>query len=166
MKEIDESCEMSTFTLFMNVVSSSIVSVMCLFFIKLLVQVIIQFDISLLRKLCISRFRDTRLYAFVTFMFSSVIILFLLMFQIVWICSIKSFNVVSQILFRRFFICVARSISWIFANVLILRAMIDSSVLSIVFNNSMNLYVLKSMSLLLFDFFKAMMLTSRKHNKW
>ncbi len=41
MKEIDESCEMSTFILRMNVVSSSIVSVMCLSFIKLLAQVII-----------------------------------------------------------------------------------------------------------------------------
>ncbi len=59
MKEIDEFCEMSAFTLRMNVVSSSIASVMCLFLIKLLVQVIIQLDISLLRKLCMSRSRDT-----------------------------------------------------------------------------------------------------------
>ncbi len=143
MKKIDESYEMSAFILFMNVVSSSIVNIMCLFFIKLLIQVIIQFDISFLRRLCINRFRDTWLYAFATFMFSSVINLFLLMFQIVWIYSMKSFNVVSQILFRRFFICVAKSISWIFVNVLILRAMINSNVLSIVFNNAMNLYVLK-----------------------
>jgi hypothetical protein len=144
MREIDESCEMSTFTLFMNVVSSSMINVMCLSLIKLLVQVIIQFDISLLRRLCMSRFRDTWSYAFATFMLNSVIILFLLMFQIVWICSVKSFNVVSQTLFRCLFICVAKSISWIFANVLILRAMINSSALSIVFNSAMNLYVLKS----------------------
>jgi hypothetical protein len=144
MKEIDESYEMSTFILLMNVVSSSMINVMCLFFIKLLVQVIIQFDISLLRRLCMNRSRDTWSYAFATFMLSSVIILSLLMFQIVWICSMKSFNVDSQILFRRLFICVAKSISWISANVLILRAMINSSVLSIVFNSAMNLYVLKS----------------------
>jgi hypothetical protein len=144
MKKIDESCEMSAFILLMNVVSSSMINVMCLFFIKLLVQVIIQFDISLLRRLCMSRFRDTWSYALATFMLSSVIILSLLMFQIVWICSMKSFNVVSQILFRRLFICVAKSISWISANVLILRAMINSSALSIVFNSAMNLYVLKS----------------------
>jgi hypothetical protein len=144
MKKIDESCEMLTFILLMNVVSSSMINVMCLSFIKLLVQVIIQFDISLLRRLCMSRSRDTWSYAFATFMFSSVIILFLLMFQIVWICSMKSFSVVSQIFLRRLFICVAKSISWISANVLILRAMIDSNVLSIVFNNAMNLYVLKS----------------------
>jgi hypothetical protein len=90
-----------------------------------------------------SRFRDIWLYAFATFMLSSVIILFLLMFQIVWICSVKSFSVVSQIFFRRLFICVVRSISWIFANVLILRVMIDSNALSIVFNSAINLYVLK-----------------------
>jgi predicted acyltransferase len=83
------------------------------------------------------------LYAFATFMFSSVINLFLLMFQIVWIYSMKSFNVVSQILFRRFFICVAKSISWIFANVLILWTMINSNALSIMFNSAMNLCVLK-----------------------
>jgi hypothetical protein len=145
MKKVDEFCEMSTFTLFMNVVSSLMINVMCLFFIKLLVQVIIQFDISLLRRFCISSSRDIWWYAFATFMFSSLIILFLLMFQIVWICSIKNFNVVSQILFRRFFICVAKSISWIFANVLILRAMINLNVMSIVFKNAMNLYVLKFM---------------------
>jgi hypothetical protein len=143
MREIDESCEMSTFVLLMSVVSSSMINVMCLSFIKLLVQVIIQFDISLLRRLCMSRSRDTSSYAFATFMFSSVFILFLLMFQIVWICSMKSFNVVSQTLLRRFFICVAKSISWISANVLILQAMMNSSALSIVFNSAMNLYVLK-----------------------
>jgi hypothetical protein len=144
MKEIDESCEMSAFILLMNVVSSSMINVMCLSFIKLLVQIIIQFDISLLRKLCMSRSRDTWSYAFATFMLSSVIILFLLMFQIVWMCSMKSFNVVSQIFFCRSFICVAKNISWIFANILILRAIINLSTLSIVFNSAMNLYVLKS----------------------
>jgi hypothetical protein len=144
MKEIDESCEMSAFTLLMNVVSSSMINVMCLSLIKLLVQVTIQFDISLLRRLCMSRFRDTWSYAFATFMLSSVIILSLLMFQIVWICSVRSFSVVSQTLFRRSFICVAESISWISASVLILRAMIDSNALSIVFNSAISLYVLKS----------------------
>ncbi len=59
MKKIDEFCEMSMFILLMNVVSSSMINVMCLSFIKLLVQVIIQFDISLLRRLCVSRSRDT-----------------------------------------------------------------------------------------------------------
>ncbi len=144
MKEIDKFCEMSAFTLFMNVVLSLMINVMCLFFIKLFVQVIIQFDISLLRRLCINRVHDIWSYAFATFMLSSVIILSLLMFQIVWICSMKSFNVVLQILFRRFFICVAKSISWISANVLILRAMINLNALLIVFNNAINLYVLKS----------------------
>jgi hypothetical protein len=143
MKKIDESCEMSAFILLMNVVSSSMINVMCLSFIKLLVQVIIQSNISLLRRLCISRFYDTWSYALATFMLNSVIILSLLMFQIVRICSTKNFNVVSQIFFRRFFICVAKNILWISANVLILRAMINSNVLSIVFNNAMNLYVLK-----------------------
>jgi hypothetical protein len=143
MKKIDESCKMSAFILFMNVVSSSIVNVMCLFFIKLLVQVVIQFDILLLRRLCMSRSRDTWSYAFATFMLSSVIILSLFMFQIVWICSMKNFNVVLQILFRRFFICVSKNISWISANVLILWTMINSNALSIVFNNAMSLYVLK-----------------------
>jgi hypothetical protein len=144
MKKIDEFCEMSTFILFMNVVSSSMINVMCLFFIKLLVQVIIQSNISFLRRLYMSHSSDTWSYAFATFMFSNLIILSLLMFQIVWICSMKSFNVVSQILLRSLFISVAKSISWIFANVLILRAMISSNVLSIVFNNAMNLYILKS----------------------
>ncbi len=143
MKEIDEFFEMSAFILFLNVVSLLIINVMCLFFIKLLVQVIIQFDISLLRKLYMSRFRDTWSYALATFILNSVIILFLFMFQIVWICSVKNFNFVSQILFRRFFICVAKNISWISANVLILWAMINSNALSIVFNNAINLYVLK-----------------------
>ncbi len=143
MNEIDEFCEISTFILLIDVVSSSMISVMCLFFIKLLVQVIIQSDNFLLRRFCMNRSRDTWSYALAMFMFSSVIILSLLMFQIVWICSMKNFNVVSQIFFRRFFICVAKNISWIFANVLILRAMINSNVLSIVFNNAMNLYVLK-----------------------
>jgi hypothetical protein len=143
MKEIDESWEMSTFILLTNVVSSSMINVMCLFFIKLLVQVIIQFDISLLRKLCMSRSRDTWSYAFATFMLNNVIILSLLMFQIVWLCSMKSFNVVSQILFQRSFIYVAKNISWVFVNVLILQAMINSNALSIVFNNAMSLYVLK-----------------------
>jgi hypothetical protein len=143
MKKIDHSCEMSTFILLINIVSSSMINVMCLFFIKLFVQIIIQSDISFLRRLSMSRFRDTWLYALATFMFSSVIILFLFLFQIVWICSVKSFNVVAQILFRHFFICVAKNISWISANVLILRAMINSSVLSIVFNNAISLYVLK-----------------------
>jgi hypothetical protein len=144
MKKIDEFCEMSMFILLMNVVSSSMINVMCLSFIKLLVQVIIQFDISLLRRLCVSRSRDTWLYALATFILNNVIILSLLMFQIVWICSMKSFNVVSQTLLRRLFICVAKSISWVSANVLILRAMINSSVLSIVFKSAMSLYVLKS----------------------
>jgi hypothetical protein len=144
MKRIDEFCEMSAFILRMNVVSSLIINVMCLFFIKLFVQVIIQFDISFLRRLCMNRFRDIWSYAFTTFMFNNVIILFLLMFQIVWICLMKNFNVVSQILFRRFFICVAKSISWIFANVLILQAIINLNALSIVFNNTMSLYILKS----------------------
>jgi hypothetical protein len=143
MNEIDEFCEISTFILLIDVVSSSMISVMCLFFIKLLVQVIIQSDISLLRRLCMNRFRDTWSYSIATFMLSNVIILFLLIFQIVWICPMKSFNVVSQIFFPRSFICVAKSISRIFANVLILRAMINSNVLSIMFNNAMNLYILK-----------------------
>ncbi len=59
MKKIDDFCEMSTFILFINVVLSSMINVMYLFFIKLLVQIIIQSDISLLRKLCMSRSRDT-----------------------------------------------------------------------------------------------------------
>ncbi len=139
MKKIDDFCEMSTFNLFMNVVSSSMINVMCLFFIELLVQIIIQLNISFLRKLCVNRSRDTWSYAFATFMLSSVIILSLFIFQIMWICSMKSFNVVSQIFSRHSFIWVRKNNSWISANVLILRAMINSSVLSIVFNCAMNL---------------------------
>ena len=52
MNEIENSCEMSAFTLFKNVVCSFIVKIVYRSFMKFLIQTINFFEIFLLRKLC------------------------------------------------------------------------------------------------------------------
>jgi ABC-type multidrug transport system fused ATPase/permease subunit len=71
------------------------------------------FKMRFLRKLWISLFFDTRSYALITFWFNKIVILFLLIFHTMWICFMKSFNVVSHAFFRRSLIYTCRNIvSW------------------------------------------------------
>ncbi len=143
MSETKEFCEMSTLIWFINVDCSFTFSVVHLFCMKLSVQTIIQFEMRLLRKLWISFSFDTWSYASITFRFSRVVILFLLIFHIMWICFVKSFNVVSHVLLRRSLICVSRSSLCVSARLLIRLTIIDFNVLSKMLKSAINLYVLR-----------------------
>jgi hypothetical protein len=143
MSDTKEFCEMSTLIWFINVDCSFILSVVHLFCMKLSIQAIIQFEMRLLRKLWISLSLDTWSYASITFKLSRVVILFLLIFHTMWICFVKSFNVVSHALFRRSLICVSKSSLCVSAKLLIRLTMIDFNVLSKVLRSAINLYVLK-----------------------
>ncbi len=143
MKKNDESCDMSTFILFINVDWSSIDKIIFLFCIKQLIQTMIHFDMRLLRRLWISFFLDTWSYASITSRLSSVAILFLLIFQTMWICFVSNSNVVLHALFRRLLICVSKRSLWISAKLLMRLTMIDSSVLFNVLRKAINLCALK-----------------------
>jgi hypothetical protein len=143
MSDTKEFCEMSTLIWFMSVDCSFIFSVVHLFCMKLSIQAIIQFEMRLLRKLWISLSFDTWSYASITFRLSRVVILFLLIFHTMWICFVKSFNVVSHVLLRRSFICVSKSSLCVSARLLIRLTMIDFNVLFKMLKSAINLYVLK-----------------------
>jgi hypothetical protein len=55
-------------------------------------------------RLCNSLSRETWSYASITFMLNNVVILSLFIFQIVWICFVNNFKIVSQLQFLRSFI--------------------------------------------------------------
>jgi hypothetical protein len=143
MNDTKEFCEMSTLIWFMNVDCSFIFSVVHLFCMKLSIQTIIQFEMRLLRKLWISLSFDTWSYASMTFRFSRIVILFLLIFHTVWIYFVKSFNVVSHALLRRSLICVSKSSLCVSAKLLIRLTMIDFNVLSKMLKSAIDLYVLR-----------------------
>jgi hypothetical protein len=136
-------CKRSTLIWFINVDCSFILSIVHLFCMKLSIQAIIQFEMRLLRKLWINFSFDTWSYASITFKLNRIIILFLLIFHTMWICFVKSFNVVSHAFFRRSLNCVSRSSLCFSARLLIRLTMIDFNVLFKVLKNAINLYVLK-----------------------
>jgi hypothetical protein len=117
MSETKKFCEMSTLIWFINVDCSFTFNVVRLFCMKLSVQAIIQFEMRLLRKLWINFSFNTWSYASITFRLNKVVILFLLIFHTMWICFVKSFNVVSHALFRRSLICVSKSNLCVFAKI-------------------------------------------------
>ncbi len=143
MSKTKKFCEMSTLIWLMSVDCSFILSVVHLFCMKLSVQAIIQFEMRLLRKLWINFSLDTWSYASITFKLSRIVILFLLIFHTMWICFVKSFNVVSHALSRRSLICVSKSSLCVSARLLIRLTMIDFNVLSKMLKNAINLYVLR-----------------------
>jgi hypothetical protein len=142
MSEIDDSCDMSTLTLLIVVVSSSMTRLMRRFCKKLSVQAMIHVEVFLFLRLCNKRSFETWSYALITFMLSSVIILSLLMFQILWICFVRSSNVVSQLRSFRSLIWLTESRLCAFAKPLMCCAMIDFNALSRVFKSAIDLYAL------------------------
>jgi hypothetical protein len=143
MNESNESCDMSTLTRFINVACSSIISVMCLFCMKQLIHVMIYSEMRFLRTLWINFSRDTWSITFATSKFNNVATLFLFMFQMIWICFVKNFNVVLHTFFRRSFICVLNRNLCVSIKLLIRLTMIDSSVLFNVLKRIINLYALR-----------------------
>jgi hypothetical protein len=143
MSDTKKFCEMSILIWLINVDCSFTFSVVHLFCMKLSIQTIIQFEMRFLRKLWINFSFDTWSYASITFKFSKIVILFLLIFHTMWICFVKSFNVVSHALFRRSLICVSKSSLCVSAKLLIRLTMIDFNVLSEMLKSAINLYVLR-----------------------
>jgi predicted ferric reductase len=90
MNEMKKFCEMSILIKFMSVNCLFILSVVCLFCMKLSIQTMIQSKMRFLRKSWINFSFDTWSYASITFKFSKIVILFLLIFHTMWICFVKS----------------------------------------------------------------------------
>jgi hypothetical protein len=143
MSDTKEFCEMSILIWLISVDCSFTLSVVHLFCMKLSVQAIIQFEMRFLRTLWINFSFDTWSYASIMFKLSKVVILFLLIFHTMWICFVKSFNVVSHALLRRSFICVSKDSLCVSARLLICLTMIDFNVLSKMLRSAINLYVLR-----------------------
>jgi hypothetical protein len=140
--DIDDFCDMSTLTLFMIVCLAFTIRLIFLSCMKLLVQTTIYVEIRLFLRLCNSFSRETWSYASTTFMLNNVAILSLLIFQIVWICFVSNFKIVSQLRFLRSFIWQTKKRSWVFVKSLMRRAIIDFKILSKMFKRTIDLYVL------------------------
>ncbi len=113
-----------------------------LFYMKLFVQTMIHVEIRFFLRLCNNYSRATWSYASITFIFNNVVILFLLIFQIVWICFVNNFKIVSQLRFLRSFIWLTKRRSWVFVKSLIRRTIIDIKTLLKIFKKEIDLYVL------------------------
>jgi hypothetical protein len=133
---------MSTLTLFIIVCLVFTIKLILLSCMKLFIQAMIHVEIRLFLRLCNSFSRETWSYASITFMLNNVVILFLFIFQIVWICFVNNFKIVSQLRFLRSFIWLTKRRSWVFVKSLIRRAIIDFKTLSKVFKRAIDLYVL------------------------
>jgi hypothetical protein len=136
---------MSTLTLLIMICSAFTIKLIRLFCMKLFAQTIIQIDIRLFRRLCNSRSCDTWSYASTTLMLNNVVILFLFMFQTMWICFVDNFKIVSQLRFLRSFIWLTKRRSWVFVKSLMCRAITDSRTLLRMFKRVIDLYVLTFM---------------------
>jgi hypothetical protein len=133
---------MSTLTLIIIVCFVFMIRLILLFCMKLFIQTMIHIEIRFFLKLCNSFSRETWSYALITFIFNNVVILSLFIFQIVWICFVNSFKIVSQLRLLRLFIWLTKRRSWVFVKSLIRRAITDFKTLSKVFKRAIDLHVL------------------------
>jgi hypothetical protein len=108
---------------------------------KLLIQSMIQREIFLFFMSCINLTCDIVLKTFATFIFSKMIIRFVFCFHMMWICSMKSFKVVSINRLFRHFMNVSNNNRCVFVIYEIFLFMMNFRIFSMMFNNAIDRYV-------------------------